>query len=297
MLDKVMGHFIRSRRLAQLSNRSIQTLTQRLREFQSFLNAQKIRSLKKVTHLHLVDFVSDFRSDTVNPSVSKARIWTLHQFFGFLVQQGYVPQDISFGLKYPKTERRVPQFMTRPELDRMIRYFCEKAKDLWGFRDLVIIVLLGTLGLRTSTLIALNVEDVDVRCGLLLVKEKGMRRRQVILPKAICKILSHYLQLLATQQGPLLISNRKKRISPRTLQLLFGEAAQKLGIDKPLHARLFRHTAATELNRSAGTSVAQYVLGHSHRGNTLQYAHLNPDKYAVYMKRHPFMRKEASCSL
>jgi site-specific recombinase XerD len=292
MLDEIIDHFIRSRRLAQLSNRSIQSLQLRLRQFKRFLIAGKIHSVTQVTHLHLIHFVTD----TASESVRKNRIWTMHQFFGFLAQQGYVDKDISFGLKYPKTERTVPQFLTRTELARLMRYFCKKAQDLWGFRDLVIILLLGTLGVRTSTLIALNVEDVDVRCGLLLVKEKGRRKRQVILPGAVCKVIDRYLQLLAVAQGPLLISRRKKRLSPRTLQLLFSEASGRLGIDKRLHARLFRHTAATELNRGSGTTVTQFVLGHSHRGNTLKYAHLNPDKYATYMKRHPFIRKEAPCS-
>ena len=69
-------------------------------------------------------------------------------------------------------------------------------------------------------------------------------------------------------------------------------AADQLGIDKKLHARLFRHTAATHLNKVADIAITQQVLGHSHRANTLKYAHLNPDQYAAYMKKHPFMRKE-----
>ncbi|MCP4625077.1 MAG: phage integrase family protein [bacterium] len=93
------------------------------------------------------------------------------------------------------------------------------------------------------------------------------------------------------KKGPLLISKRKKRISPRTLQDIFRTAADHLSIDKKLHARLFRHTAAIQLNKVAGIEITQQVLGHNRRANTL--AHLNPDQYAVYMKKHPFMRKES----
>jgi len=89
------------------------------------------------------------------------------------------------------------------------------------------------------------------------------------------------------------MSKRKRRISPRTLQDIFRTAADQNGINKKLHARLFRHTAATHLNKVAGVEITQHVLGHSRRANTLKYAHLNPDKYAVYMKQHPFMKKEA----
>ena len=155
-------------------------------------------------------------------------------------------------------------------------------------------MLLGTLGLRTATLTASNIEDVDLTCGLLWVKEKGRRQRSMVLPHCICEIIGDYLKLRRRKKGPLLLSKRKKRISPRTLQDIFRSAADQLSIDKKLHARLCRHTAATQLNKVAGIDITQQVLGHSRRANTLKYTHLNPDQYAVYMKQHPFMRKETS---
>jgi integrase/recombinase XerC len=157
----------------------------------------------------------------------------------------------------------------------------------------VIIMLLGTLGLRTRTLIALNIEDIDLTCGLVWIREKGRRQRNMVPPQSICKIIRTYLQSLKRKKGPLLLSKRKKRISPRTLQDIFRTAADQLDIDKKLHAKLFRHTAATHLNKVAGIEITQHVLGHSRRANTVKYAHLNPDQYAVYMKKHAYMQKEA----
>jgi integrase/recombinase XerC len=154
-------------------------------------------------------------------------------------------------------------------------------------------MLLGTLGLRTSTLTGLNIEDIDVTCGLMWIREKGQRQRTIVLPHSLCKIIRNYLQLLRFEKGPLFISKRNKRISPRTLQNIFRRAADQLGIDKKLHARLFRHTAATHLNKVAGIEITQQVLGHSLRANTIKYAHLNPDQYAVYMKKHPYMQADS----
>jgi len=106
-------------------------------------------------------------------------------------------------------------------------------------------------------------------------------------------MIRKYLQLPRRKKGPLFLSIRKKRISPRTLQDIFRAAADQVGIDKKLHARLFRHTAATHLTKVADTDITQQVLGHRRRVNTLKYAHLNPDRYGVYMKKHPFMTREA----
>ncbi|MBW2573025.1 MAG: tyrosine-type recombinase/integrase [Deltaproteobacteria bacterium] len=271
------------------STERIQSLA-RLNEFKAYLKLQKIGSVKKITYPHLIDFVADFNNPSIH--VRKSRVWTLRQFFHFLTLHRHVPKNIALKLPYPKIEKTIPQFLTIDEYNRLINYFCRKSEDLLGLRNLVIIVLLGTLGLRTSTLIALDIEDIDLRCGLVWVREKGQRQRNLVLPHSICKIIHKYLQLLRFNKGPVLISKRKKRISPRTLQDIFRTAADQLDIDKKLHARLFRHTAATHLNRVAGIEITQHILGHSRRANTIKYAHLNPDQYAVYMKKHPYMKKE-----
>ena len=291
MLHRYINQFVEYCQLADFSVRSIQALAIRLNEFEAFLKSLRILSVKKITYLRLVDFVADYKDPSIH--VRKSRVWTLRQFYHFLTLHRIVAENIATGIPYPKIEKTVPQFLTINECNRLIRYFSNEAQDLLGLRNFVIILMLGTLGLRTSTLIAINIEDIDLTCGLIWIREKGRRQRNLILPHSLCKIIHKYLQLRQRKKGPFLISKRKKRISQRTLQDIFRTAADQNGIDKKLHARLFRHTAATHLNKVAGVEITQHVLGHSRRANTLKYAHLNPDKYAVYMKQHPFMQKEA----
>ena len=295
MLHRVIQDFLSYCRLADFSHRSLQALAIRLKEFTEFLKSQHIRSIKKITYLNLVDFVADFNNPSIH--VRKSRVWTLRQFYHFLTLQHKVRENIAAGLAYPKIEKTVPRFLTQYEYNRLIRYFSTRANDLWGLRNLIIVLLLGTLGLRTTTLRMIDVSDVDLRYGLVWLREKGRRQRSLILPQSLCEIIGSYLKWLQHKhpQTPLLISKRGKRISQRALQDIFRKAADRTGIKKNLHPRLFRHTAATHLNRVAGIEVTQHVLGHARRANTLKYAHLNPDKYALYMKRHPYMRKELPC--
>ena len=82
-------------------------------------------------------------------------------------------------------------------------------------------MLLGILGLQTSTLITINIEYIDLTCGLVWIREKGRRWRNLVLPHSLCKTIHKYLQLLRHKKGPLLISKRKKRVSVRTLQDIF----------------------------------------------------------------------------
>jgi integrase/recombinase XerC len=291
MLHRHISQFLDYCQLADFSIRSIQALTARLNEFKIFFKSHKIRSIKRVGYKHLIDFAADFNDPSIH--VTKSRVWGLKQFYHYLTLHRIVSENIASGLRYPKIEKTVPQFLTIEEYTRLLAHFTELADSPMGLRNLIIIMLLGTLGLRTTTLTAINIEDVELTCGLLWIKEKGRRLRSMVLPHCICKIIGDYLQLQHRKKGPLFISKRKKRISPRTLQNIFRATADQLGINKKLHARLFRHTAATQLNKVAGTEITQQVLGHNRRANTLKYAHLNPDKYAVYMKKHPFMRKES----
>jgi len=290
MLHRYINQFLEYCQLADFSVRSIQALNIRLNEFKAYLKSQRIRTVKKVSYRHLIDFVADYKAPSIH--VRKSRVWTLRQFYHFLTLHRHVPQNTALKLPYPKIEKTVPQFLTQEEYNCLILHFSRQTQNVWGLRNLIIIMLLGMLGLRTSTLIAINIEDIDLTCGLIWIREKGRRQRNLILPHSLCKIIHKYLQLQRHKKGPLLISKRKKRISPRTLQDIFRTAADQIGINKKLHARLFRHTAATHLNKVAGVEITQHVLGHSRRANTLKYAHLNPDQYTVYMKKHPYMQKE-----
>ena len=98
---------------------------------------------------------------------------------------------------------------TGDELKLFIRHFCTKTRDLNELGNLVMILLLSILRLRTASLIALNIEDVDLKYGLLWVKEKGRQHRSILLPQSLCTIIRRYLQLHTFKKGPLLLSKRK----------------------------------------------------------------------------------------
>ena len=226
MLHRYFNPFLEYFEPADFAARSIEAMSARVNEFQAYLNLIKIISIKKVTYRHLVEFVADFETPSIH--VTKSRVWMLRQFFHFLTLHCHVPKNIALVLPYPKIEKTAPVFLTPDELKRLIRHFCGQSLDMLGLRNLVIIMLLGLLGLRTATLIALNIEDIDLASGLLWVREKGQRHRTLILPHSVCKIIREYLRALDLKKGSLLITKRKKRISPRTLQDGMGDVHQHI---------------------------------------------------------------------
>jgi site-specific recombinase XerD len=171
MLHRYINRFLEYYQLADLSVRSIQALTIRLNELANFLKSQRIRSVKRVRYRHLIDFVADYKNPSIH--VKKSRVWALRQFFHFLTLHQHVPKNIATKLPYPKIEKTVPQFLTIDEFKLLIRFFSKQADSPMGLRNLVIILLLGTLGLRTQTLISLNIEDIDVRYALRSGVDQG----------------------------------------------------------------------------------------------------------------------------
>jgi integrase/recombinase XerC len=108
------------------------------------------------------------------------------------------------------------------------------------------------------------------------------------MPQILCIYLYQYLKRMDKKIGPLFISKRKKRISSRSVQYIFDMAEKSLPLDKHLHCHLFRHTAATQINQTAGVDITQSILGHRSRRSTEQYIHLDGNLYAQYMGRHPY---------
>jgi len=289
MLQSHITTFFEYCKVVNFSVKSLQSLSIRLKEFNVFVNKNPPpNDIKGISYSDLLDFTTRHNSPSVH--VKKARVWALRQFYHYLKLHNVIDDNIASGLRYPKIEKTIPVYLTIDEYNRLLAYFCQSAESFIGLRNLTIIMMLGILGFRTGSIISLNIQDVDIFSGLVRITEKGGRNRPFVLPVIICSVLRQYLDHMPYLRSPLFVTERHKRISSRTLQHIFRHAADNLGIEKHLHAHLFRHTAATHLNKVAGTNITQSVLGHSQRKNTLKYAHLNPDKYADYMRSHPFMK-------
>ena len=288
MLEKLIKDFLEYVKITKFADKSIKSYKARLKEFEDYIQQTSANDIKDVTYHHIRKFVGEYKNPSVH--VRKARIWSLHQFYHYLELKGLVEENVAQSIPYPKIEKKVPEYLTIEEYNSLLKYFNDRATESKGLRNLVIIMFLGLLGLRLRTLIDVNVEDIDVEAGLLWVKEKGSKERPVIIPGILCDVLVKYLRMHGEDEGALFLSKRGKRISQRTIQDILREASLDVGIEKHLHAHLFRHTAATHLNRVSGPEITQHVLGHMWRKNTDQYTHLNPEEYAVYMRMHPYMK-------
>ncbi len=289
MLEKQINGFVAYCKVSGFKDKSLESLSLRLKQFNHFIKNCRIKRISSIQYRHLRRFVADYNQPSIH--VKKARIWSLRLFYHYLKLNGYVDENIATQMPYPKIEKTIPHFLTLSQYNRILDYCALKASDNTGLRNLIIVMMLGMIGLRTGAIVAINIQDVNAVAGLLWIREKGGIKRIIVLPKVLCALIQSYMADRDQLCGPLFLSKRKKRLSARTLQVIFADVTDAVDIDTRLHAHLFRHTAATHLNKVAGTSITQYVLGHARRQNTAKYAHLNPDHYAVYMRKHPFIKE------
>ncbi len=287
MLQNYIAHFLHYCQALNFPAKSLEVLIGRLNEFEHYCQTRSLASLSAVTYQHLLAFVADCGAPSVH--VKKSRVWALRRFYHFLKLNQIVDDNLATQIPYPKIAKKVPKYLTIAEFNQILEHFARQAHSPIGLRNLIIIMLFGFLGLRLHAVLKLRVKDVDLSSGLIRIHEKGGVKRHLPLPDILCKALSNYLNIHEQPQGPLLLSKRNKRISERAIQDLLRKAIDELGIDKHLHAHLFRHTAATYLTKVADPDITQHVLGHVRRRNTEQYIHLNPELYASYMEKHPYM--------
>lgn len=186
MLQKIILNFLKYCKLYNFSNRSLEVFTSRLNEFFRYINSLHIKAISDTKYEHLLSFVI-----SGNPSIytRKHRVWTLHQFFHYLVTNKIIKKNIALKLPYPKIGKKEPEFLSFEQLKVILNYFISFAATSTGLRNLIIVLFFVFLGLRISSVVNINIQDIDIETSSIVITEKGNRRRIMPLPQIMCFFL------------------------------------------------------------------------------------------------------------
>ncbi|MBK7860428.1 MAG: site-specific tyrosine recombinase XerD [Archangiaceae bacterium] len=229
---------------------------------------------------------------------SRARhLAALRGFHRFLEDEKLSAHNPTEDLDTPKAARKLPVFLTLPEVEALLAAADERTVP--GRRDRAMIELLYSTGLRVSELVKLKVEDVNLRDGYVMTMGKGRKERVVPLGKQAREKVDAYLVssrplLLKGLQVPaLFVTPRRAGFSRMGFWKLLRRYAQKAGIAKPLSPHKLRHSFATHLlERGADLRAVQAMLGHADLSTTQIYTHVNATRLkAIYDAHHPRSRK------
>jgi integrase/recombinase XerC len=215
-------------------------------------------------------------------------------FFSFLEKRGLVRNNAAADLTAPKQEKYIPTYLPVDEMFRLLQR-PDRARPL-GLRDLAILEMLYSCGLRVGELVGLDMRSVDFDQRLVRVIGKGNKERIVPVGKEAVKAVRRYLESAQplrkkadAETGPLFINARGGRLSTRSVANIVKKYGKEGGLMLDISPHALRHTFATHLlDGGADLRSVQELLGHASLSTTQKYTHVSLDKLMeVYDKAHP----------
>ena len=221
---------------------------------------------------------------------------SLRGFFDYCLRRGWVSDNPAAGISAPKTARPLPKTLDADQ----VGHFVELEGDDWlSRRDRAILELFYSSGLRLAELVGLDTGDIDFNDASVRVTGKGRKVRVVPVGGHALAALKRWLsvrpQRLKGETPALFISNRGRRLSPRSVQSRLHKWSLARGLPERIHPHMLRHSFASHLLESSGDLRAvQELLGHANLSTTQIYTHLDFQHLAgVYDKAHPRARNKS----
>ena len=220
------------------------------------------------------------------------RLSALRSFYNYLLREGAVAQNPGLDVRAPRSDRTLPDTVSVDDISQLLDGV---QGDALIIRDLAMLELLYSSGLRLAELVALNLQDIDAREQIVRVTGKGAKTRVVPIGRRALLALKAWLDLreTTTDETAVFTGRTGRRLGPRAVQQRIAQLARRRGLAGKLHPHTLRHSFASHLLESSGDLRAvQELLGHADISTTQIYTHLDFQHLAqVYDQAHPRARK------
>ncbi|MGD8984762.1 MAG: tyrosine recombinase XerC [Desulfobacteraceae bacterium] len=224
------------------------------------------------------------------------KLSAIRSFFYFLERKGLVQSNPAADISSPKQGRYIPTHLPVDEMFRLLEG-PDRAKPL-GLRDLAILEVLYSCGIRVSELAGLNLSSIDFDQRLVKVLGKGNKERIVPIGRKALRAIQDCVEATLPlrkktqrdpQDEPLFINFRGGRLTTRSIGRVVKKYASQCGLMTEITPHSLRHTFATHLlDGGADLRSVQELLGHVSLSTTQKYTHVSLEKLMeVYDKAHP----------
>jgi integrase/recombinase XerC len=254
-----------------------------------------------VDRLAIRGFLGALESRQVSRASAARALSALRTFYRFLSLTDRVDVNPAKAARTPKQKRTLPSYLDKSEVELVFAEAERRAAE-GGFgeiRDLAMLELFYSTGMRLSELAGLNPDDVDLVSDQVKVRGKGKKERIIPVGKhAVTALRAYTLHREAKLRGDvgtggsgraLFLNQRGKRITPRGVQLAIKNLFSALSRGRELHVHSLRHTFATHLlDAGADLRAVQELLGHASLSTTQVYTHTSVERLKkVYHQAHP----------
>lgn len=274
-----------------------------LRRYLEYLAEVGIEDLGSVSEATVSGFLVRLREgDEGHPalsSTSAARtVVAVRGFHKFAVADGLATVDPASGVKPPAPAKRLPKALPLADVEAILEAAGAPGTTL-ALRDRALLEVLYGTGARISEAVGLDVDDLDMVDGTVLLRGKGSKERLVPVGSYAREAVDTYLvrgrpELVAAGKGTpaLFLNARGGRLSRQSAWAVLVRAAERAGVTRDVSPHTLRHSFATHLlDGGADVRVVQELLGHASVTTTQVYTLVTVDNLReVFATAHPRAR-------
>jgi integrase/recombinase XerC len=276
-----------------LSKNTTSSYQRDLNKLSKFLEISGINSFNELTEEICSAWIADLFQHNVSARSIQRHISSAKGFFNYLKKSGLVTNSPFDLINSPKSPSYLPSILSPEEVSQLLNF---KPKNVQEKRDIAIIELIYSSGLRVSEAVNANLDDFEDNKNFLRVLGKGSKTRLVPVGRYARKAIDEWIgerKKLSTKDNSLFVNLRGKRISARSVQEKIRNIAIMQGLP-PVNPHMLRHSFATHLLESSGDLRSiQELLGHSSLSTTQIYTRLDYQHLIkVYEKSHPRAHKK-----
>ena len=279
--------------LANERNASPRTL-KAYRQALTACGAETKRSWKKCNADDFRDYLFALMKRGQARSYVRLQFSALRSFYQFLAARKRLRHNPVREVQMPKIEKKLPLVLTRQQVEELLsaptRETKNRAAPVWmPLRDVAIMELFYSSGLRLSELAALDVADLDPYTESVRVFGKGRKERICPVGLPALETISRYRVAANVHTGPLFINKARKRMSSRSIWLVLKRYVRHTSIPISISPHKLRHSFATHmLDRGADLRSVQALLGHASLCTTQIYTHVTVERLKkAYADAHP----------
>ena len=258
-----------------------------------------ISEIRKIKLEDIHAFLSYLATELKSKPATRARkASTIRIFFKYLSQkEKLIDINPAQNLETPKKEKRMPKYLSLDESKKLLEITSDESDNRNAKRDYAIITIFLNCGIRLSELVNINLKDITFSESKLNVIGKGNKERTIYLNKACMNSIDDYIKNARPKEGlhydskdALFLSERKERISNRTVQHVVKKELQKAGLDTNKYSvHKLRHTAATLMYQYGNIDIRalQELLGHESISTTEIYTHVENEQVRNAVESNP----------
>lgn len=256
-----------------------------------------IKTLEKITLDDIHAYLFFLNNNYNSKAATRARkVASIRIFFNYLSNKaGLIQKNPAQNLESPKLDKRIPKYLSLDDSKKLLEA-ATKIDDRNKERDYAIITLFLNCGMRLSELVGINFRDINFNDCKLTVIGKGNKERTIYLNKACMSAINSYIAVRPRDgvkndsRDALFLSERKERISNRTVQYIVKQELLRAGLDtRKYSVHKLRHTAATLMYQYGNVDIRalQELLGHESISTTEIYTHVDNSQVRNAVESNP----------